>query len=68
MDSASRIEVHPDVMIGKPCIRGTHVPVSLVLERLAAGQTFEQILAEFPELTTDDITACVVYVSQDPTT
>jgi uncharacterized protein (DUF433 family) len=48
---------------GKPCIRGMRISVYDVLSYLAAGMTHEQILADFPELTDDDIRACLAYAA-----
>jgi uncharacterized protein (DUF433 family) len=63
MTLPDRIEVKPDVMMGKPCIRGTRIPVYLVLEKLAAGETAEQILAAYPQLTQADLSACLEYAA-----
>jgi uncharacterized protein (DUF433 family) len=52
-----RIEMNPDVMDGKPVVRGTRVPVELVLRRLGAGMSPEAILADHPRLTLEDILA-----------
>ena len=52
-----RIEINPEVMGGKPVIRGTRVPVETVLRKLGAGDSPEQILADHPRLTLDDIRA-----------
>jgi len=57
MELPQHIEIRPDVMMGKPCLRGTRIPVYLVLEKLAAGETTEQILSAYPQLTKDHITA-----------
>ena len=53
----ARIEINPAVMDGKPVIRGTRVPVEMILRKLGAGMTPEAILAEHPRLTEDDIHA-----------
>ena len=50
-----------DILKGKPCIKGTRIPVSLVLGFLAAGQSFEQILKEFPDLNNEQLAACLDY-------
>lgn len=50
-----RIEMNPDIMGGKPVIRGTRVPVEMVLRKLGAGMTVEAIIADHPRLTRDDI-------------
>lgn len=52
-----RIEINPAVMAGKPVIRGTRVPVELVLRKLGAGMPAEEILADHPNLTLDDVRA-----------
>jgi uncharacterized protein (DUF433 family) len=52
-----RIEVHPEIMGGKPVVRGTRVPVELILRKLGAGMSPESILADHPRLTHDDIHA-----------
>jgi uncharacterized protein (DUF433 family) len=52
-----RIEINPEVMAGKPVIRGTRIPVETVLRKLGAGMSVEAILADHPRLTRDDILA-----------
>jgi uncharacterized protein (DUF433 family) len=52
-----RIEMNPDIMNGKPVVRGTRVPVELVLRKLGAGTSPEAILADHPRLTLEDIHA-----------
>lgn len=56
-----RIVSTPDVLRGKPRIKNTRIPASLILGYLAAGSTTDAILAEFPDLTADDIAACLDY-------
>jgi uncharacterized protein (DUF433 family) len=51
----------PEILRGKPRVKGTRIPVSLVLGYLAAGQSADQIIAEFPDLTRDQIAACLDY-------
>jgi len=51
----------PDVIRGKPRIKGTRIPVSLILGYLAAGKTTEDIIKEFPDLTKEQVTACLEY-------
>ena len=58
------IESTPDVLRGKPRIKGTRIPVSLVLGYLAAGSTSEQVVAEFPDLTKQDVAACLSYTGK----
>lgn len=57
----SRISIDPNVCFGKPCIRGTRIWVSLVLDLLASGETQERILEEYPQLTHEDILATIAY-------
>ena len=63
MSFRERIVVDPEILAGKPVIRGTRIAVELILELLAAGQTSEQIVANYPGLTSDDILACLDYAS-----
>jgi uncharacterized protein (DUF433 family) len=58
-----RIEFNPDIMNGKPVIRGTRVPVELVLRKLGAGIPAEAILADHPRLTLDDIHAAQAFAA-----
>lgn len=58
-----RIEMNPAIMDGKPVIRGTRVPVELVLRELGAGMTAEAILSEHPRLTADDIRAAQAFAA-----
>lgn len=59
-----RIQIRPEVMRGKPCIKGTRIPVYLLLQKMAAGEAAEAILAAYPQLKPDDLTACLDYASQ----
>ena len=56
-----RISVDPNVCFGKPCIKGTRIWVSLVLDFLANGMSFEEILEDYPSLTIEDIRAAIAY-------
>ena len=56
-----RISVDPNICFGKPCIRGTRIWVSLVLDLLANGATIEEVLTEYPQLTKEDIHAAIAY-------
>ena len=58
-----RIVSNPKIMHGKACIKGTRIPIYLILDLLAAGMTKEKILAEYPDLTKKDIDACIEYAS-----
>jgi len=56
-----RISVDPNVCFGKPCIRGTRIWVSLILDFLANGMSIEEILVEYPHLTEEDVRATIAY-------
>jgi uncharacterized protein (DUF433 family) len=58
-----RIEVDPSVMQGKPVVRGTRVPVELLLRKLAEGASYEDLLDAYPRLTADDIRAALAYAA-----
>jgi uncharacterized protein (DUF433 family) len=58
-----RIEAKPDVMMGKPCIKGTHIPVYLVLQKMAAGESAAELLAAYPQITSPDLSACLEYAA-----
>jgi uncharacterized protein (DUF433 family) len=59
-----RIEIDPKKLGGKPVIKGTRIPVYLILEMLANGMSIEEILREYPELTEEDIKDAIKYASQ----
>jgi len=63
MVPAAKISVDPQVMSGKPVIRGTRVTVEVVLRTLSEGVTEADLLAAYPELTTDDIHAALAYAA-----
>jgi uncharacterized protein (DUF433 family) len=56
-----RISIDPGVRFGKPCVRGTRIAVSDVLGYLVSGTPEDQLLREFPQLTHDDVVACLAY-------
>ena len=56
-----RVSVDPNVCFGKPCIRGTRIWVSLLLDFLASGMSIEDILAEYPQISEEDIRAAIAY-------
>jgi len=63
MKFEDRITIEPGVRSGKPCIKGTRITVYDVLEYLAGGMTEEQILSDFPDLTREDIRACLAFAA-----
>ena len=63
MTITDRIEINPKVMLGKPVIKGTRVPVELILKKLSEGATEEDLLDAYPRLTRSDIQAAVGYAA-----
>lgn len=63
MDYRPFITIEPGKRSGKPCIRGLRITVTDVLEYLAAGMTAEEIVRDFPDLTTDDVRACLAFAA-----
>lgn len=55
------ISVDPNICFGKPCIRGTRIWVSLILDFLASGMTIDELLEEYPQLTEKSIRAAIAY-------
>jgi len=60
----SRITIDPEICHGKPAIRHLRYPVESMLEYLAAGDTFEDLTTEFPDLERDDLRACLEFAAQ----
>jgi uncharacterized protein (DUF433 family) len=58
-----RMTLHPDVCHGKPCIRGTRIMVSVMLDNLADGLTSQEIVREYPPLTLEDVRAALAYAA-----
>jgi len=56
-----RISVDPNVCFGQPCIRGSRIWVSLLLDFLASGMSHQDVLTEYPQLTEEDIRAAIAY-------
>ncbi len=63
MDYRSLITLEPGKRGGKPCVRGMRITVYDVLASLAAGMSMDEVQAEFPELTREDIQACLAYAA-----
>jgi uncharacterized protein (DUF433 family) len=57
----SRISINPNICFGKPCIRGHRIWVSLILDLLASGVGFSELLLDYPQLQIEDIYACLAY-------
>ena len=64
MSLLDRISLDPAVRFGKPCVRGTRITVGDVLGYLAGGMTEAQIISDFPQLTQEDIRACLAYAAE----
>jgi uncharacterized protein (DUF433 family) len=63
MISNDRIELNPRVCNGKPVIKGTRIPVSVLLEQIAQGESWDDLLEGYPELNKEDIKAALLYAS-----
>jgi uncharacterized protein (DUF433 family) len=60
----NRITIDPSICHGKPTIRSLRYPVEAILEYLAGGDSFEEVLAEFPDLEREDLQACIQFAAQ----
>ncbi len=58
-----RIVKDPEILLGKPTVRGTRIPVDLVLEHLASNPDIQELFAAYPRLTVDDVKACLAYAT-----
>ena len=65
MATLGHIEIRPDVMLGKPVIRGTRITVELILRRISEGANEDDILDSYPHLTREDIRAAVAFVADE---
>jgi uncharacterized protein (DUF433 family) len=63
-DLLARIEIDPEVMLGKPVIRGTRITVESILEKLAGGVSWDEILRSYPRLRREDIAAALEFAAQ----
>jgi len=63
-DWRSRITIDPETLAGKPIIKGTRIPVELILELLANGWTIDELLENYPQLKKEDIIAALKYAAQ----
>jgi uncharacterized protein (DUF433 family) len=64
MDYRNRIVIDPEIRFGKPSVKGTRITVGDVLSYLASGMSEQQILTDFPQLTHDDIRACLAFAAE----
>jgi uncharacterized protein (DUF433 family) len=60
---ANRIVVDPEILLGKPVIKGTRISVELILSKLGFAFDIDELLDDYPRLTTDDIRACLAYAA-----
>jgi uncharacterized protein (DUF433 family) len=63
MDWQQRIVIDPKILVGKPVVKGTRLAVEFIVDLLAQGWSEEQLLVNYPGLTSDDILACLAYAS-----
>lgn len=64
MDWRDHITVDPQILVGKPVVKGTRISVEMVIDLLAAGWTEQQVLDSYPTLKADDVRACLAYASE----
>jgi uncharacterized protein (DUF433 family) len=64
MDWKDRIVLDPKILVGKPVVKGTRISVELVIDLLSSGWTYEQIVGSYPNITVDDIRACLAYAGE----
>ena len=65
MNWKEHISSDPTILFGKMVIKGTRIPVELILEKLAAGSSFAELLQAYPQATTDDIKACLLFAADN---
>jgi uncharacterized protein (DUF433 family) len=63
-DWREHIVADPEVMLGKPVVRGTRISVELILEKLSAGETVDDLLVAYPRLSRDDVQAALAYAAE----
>ena len=65
MNWKEHISSDPEIMFGKMLIKGTRIPVELILEKLAAGNTVEDLMQAYPRITTADVQACLLFAADN---
>lgn len=65
MNWRDHISSHPEIMFGKMVIKGTRIPVELILEKLAAGNTVEDLIQTYPRITAADVQACLLFAADN---
>lgn len=61
MNYREKIFISPDIMLGKPVIKGTRITVELIIKKMSEGMEVNDIIQEFPQVTRDDVMACLAY-------
>lgn len=64
MNWQDHITSNPEIMFGKPCIKGTRIPVDAIVEKLSNGDTIEYLLTAYPNITREHISACLKYAAE----
>ena len=64
MNISQHIEINPKILMGKPIIKGTRISVEMILEKLSAGETENDLLQAHPHITTEDIKAALAFAAQ----
>ncbi len=64
IDYLEHIKINPNIMVGKPVVKGTRIPVELVLEQLSYNLNPKEIFATYPRLTEEDIKACIAFAGK----
>ena len=64
VDWKDRIYIDPEILVGKPIIKGTHLAVEFIIDLLAQGWTEEEILRNYPRISREDVHACLAYASE----
>lgn len=59
----NHIEANPEIMYGKPVIKGTRIPVDIILKKMANGKNFQKINKDYPDINKEDFYACLNYIS-----
>jgi uncharacterized protein (DUF433 family) len=65
IDYKNHIESNPEIMVGKPCIKGTRIPVDMISNKINNGYSVEDLLDAYPRITKEDIEACMIYEEQE---
>ncbi len=63
MNKYERIEVNPEIMLGKPVVKGTRIPVELIVRKLGEGSTIEDLLDGYPNLSREAVMAALIYAA-----